>query len=123
MPQRLCSVGSDPPVYAASSSSISERPYPLCCPNGSSAATLLGSVVSFPSLSTPAPGGSCLPSRTNCCTRPIATTLVAQSMQIGKPIASCVGKPHECGLVPSVGNFPPNGTTSASAAVQHVYAI
>ncbi len=39
---------------------------------------------------------------------------VAQSMQIGKPISSCVGKPHECGFVPSVGNFPPKGTTSAS---------
>ena len=44
----------------------------------------------------------------------------AQSITIGYPRASVVGKPHECGLVPRVGNLPPNGTTSASAAVQFV---
>ena len=49
--------------------------------------------------------------------------LVAQSMQIGYPIAAPVGKPHEWGFVPSVGNLPPNGTTSASAAVHAVYAM
>ena len=53
----------------------------------------------------------------------MATMLVAQSMQMGKPMTSCVGNPHECGFVPSVGNRPPNGTTSASAAVQQVYAM
>ncbi len=53
----------------------------------------------------------------------MATVLVAQSTQTVYPIASRVGNAHECGLVPSVGNFPPNGTTSASAAVQQVYAI
>src|SRR5829696_10513288 len=99
---------------------MSDIPYPLCAPNGSSAFTFAGSVVSLPFSSTPAPGGSCLPSRTNCCTRPIATVLVAQSTQTGKPTASCVGNAHECGFVPSVGNFPPKGTTSARAAVQQV---
>ena len=39
---------------------------------------------------------------------------------LGYPIAADVGKPHEWGFVPSVGNLPPNGTTSASAAVQFV---
>ena len=43
----------------------------------------VASVVSFPFSSTAHPGGSGLPSRTNCWTRPIATVLVAQSMQIG----------------------------------------
>ena len=50
----------------------------------------------------------------------MATVLVAQSMTTGKPTAPWVGKPHECGLVPSVGKDPPKGTTSASAAVQLV---
>jgi len=50
-------------------------------------------------------------------------TDVAQSMTMGKPTASVVGKPHEWGLVPSVGNLPSNGTTSARAAVQFVYAM
>ena len=46
--------------------------------------------------------------------------ILAQSMTMGKPTSSVVGNPQECGLVPKVGNFPPNGTTSASAAVQWV---
>ena len=50
----------------------------------------------------------------------MATIEVAQSMTTGKPIASWVGKAQLCGLVPSVGNLPPNGTTSASAEVQLV---
>lgn len=43
----------------------------------------------------------------------MATVDVAQSITIGNPTASVVGNPHECGLVPSVGCLPPNGTTSA----------
>ena len=35
-------------------------------------------------------------------------------------LASPLGMPQECGLVPRVGNLPPNGTTSASADVQFV---
>ena len=81
---------------------------------------LSGSVVGLPSLSTAAFGGSGLPSRFSCCTRPIAITDVAQSITIGNPTASLVGKPHEWGLVPRVGNTPRNGTTSASDAVQLV---
>ena len=50
----------------------------------------------------------------------MAMTDVAQSMTIGKPMASVVGKPQEWGLVPRVGNLPPKGTTSARAAVQLV---
>ena len=50
----------------------------------------------------------------------MATVEVAQSMTTGKPTASCVGNPHECGLVPMVGVFPPNGTTSEVADVQFV---
>ena len=49
--------------------------------------------------------------------------LVAQSMQMGNPMMSCVGKPQLCGLVPRVARLPPKGTTSASAAVQLVYAM
>ena len=83
-------------------------------------AFLAASVVGLPSLSTPALGGSCLPSRLNCWTRPIATVLVAQSMQTLKPTVDLVGNAQEWGLVPSVGVFPPKGTTSASVAVQFV---
>jgi len=50
----------------------------------------------------------------------MAMTEVAQSMTIGKPSSFVVGKPQECGLVPSVGNLPWKGTTSASVAVQFV---
>jgi hypothetical protein len=50
----------------------------------------------------------------------MATVEVAQSITIGNPIALVVGKPHECGFVPRVGDLPPNGTTSARAAVQLV---
>ena len=50
----------------------------------------------------------------------MAMTEVAQSITIGKPTASVVGKPHECGLVPRVGCLPWKGTTSASVAVQFV---
>ena len=45
---------------------------------------------------------------------------VAQSITMGKPIASCVGNAHECGFVPIVGVLPPNGTTSDVADVQFV---
>ena len=102
------------------SSLISESPYPLWSPKGSSDTALSGSVVGRPSASTAALGGSSLPSRFNCWTRPMAITDVAQSTTIGKPTAGTVGKPHEWGLVPSVGNTPLKGTTSASAAVQLV---
>ena len=50
----------------------------------------------------------------------MAMTDVAQSMTIGNPTASTVGKPQECGFVPRVGKTPSNGTTSASDAVQLV---
>jgi hypothetical protein len=50
----------------------------------------------------------------------MATVEVAQSMTMGNPTASCVGKPHECGLVPMVGVLPPKGTTSEVAEVQLV---
>src|ERR1022692_295684 len=113
-------VGREPPMNAPHNSSINPRPYPLCAPNGSSATALSGSVVGFPSLSTAQFGGSGLPSRLSCWTRPIATVDVAQSMTMGNPIAFVVGNAHECGFVPRVGNLPPNGTTSASADVQQV---
>ena len=50
----------------------------------------------------------------------MATVEVAQSMTMGKPFAAVEGMPHEWGLVPRVGNFPPKGTTSARAEVQLV---
>ena len=50
----------------------------------------------------------------------MAMAEVAQSTKTGKPIIDSVGKAQECGLVPSVGNTPPKGATSASIAVQLV---
>ena len=50
----------------------------------------------------------------------MAMTEVAQSITIGYPTASVVGKPQEWGVVPSVGCTPLKGTTSASDAVQFV---
>lgn len=65
---------------------------PLCPPNGKSAFTLFGSLVSIPCASTAAPGGREAPSRASSCTRPVAMTLVAQSITIGKPTASAEKK-------------------------------
>ena len=80
---RLRIVGSEPPMSAATTSFRSARPYPLCAPKGSSETACAGSVVGRPPASTAASGGSIFPSRLSCWTRPIAMTLVAQSMTSG----------------------------------------